>query len=407
MKSEVLVQAEGVSKKFSKNLRKSLGYGIHDLLDEFCVWAPPGKKDLRSDEFWALDNISFELKRGECLGLIGPNGSGKSTLMRVINGLIRPDRGRMKVYGKVAAFLDPGAVFHPHLSGLENIYVSAALLGISGHRLKKKLDAIIDFSELGSFIEAPVQSYSTGMRLKLAFAITVQMEADILLIDEILAVGDMAFRSKCYNAVEQLSKRCAILFVSHSMSQISKLATQGMVLNAGKVCFVGMVNDAVRSYSGLFETKNQILAPRMGSGEVQIKTAKVLNQQGKESQTFQYGDSLRAVLEIRSDINLDFLVVNLQFSDLAGQVIAECSNFMNAHRILVRSGQTLMTSISIPQLTLNPGFYQVSVWLQADNRIGIFDGIHPLVSLEVLGTVATAGQQFKALWEVSEGVLSA
>ncbi|MGH6820931.1 MAG: ABC transporter ATP-binding protein, partial [Methylocella sp.] len=188
MTDEVLVKAEGVSKKFCCSLKRSLWYGVQDVATE-VLGREGNHAELRKNEFWAVQDVSFELKRGECLGLIGPNGAGKSTLLRMLNGLIRPDKGRITMKGRIGALIDLGLGFNPILTGRENVYINGSLLGFSKKEIDHKFDAIVDFAEIGEFIHTPVQNYSSGMKLRLGFAVCAQMEPDVLIIDEVLAVG--------------------------------------------------------------------------------------------------------------------------------------------------------------------------------------------------------------------------
>jgi len=184
MDKETLVQVKNVSKKFCRDLKKSLLYGAQDIAGEFLGYYGRNAQ-LRPEEFWALKDISFDLKRGECLGIIGKNGSGKSTILKLINGLLKPDAGRVTVRGRVGALIELGAGFNPILTGRENIYINGAVLGLGKREIDKKLDQIIDFSELEEFIDMPVQSYSSGMKVRLGFSIAAQMDPDILIIDEV------------------------------------------------------------------------------------------------------------------------------------------------------------------------------------------------------------------------------
>lgn len=235
---EVLVRVENVSKKFCRSLKKSLWYGIKDIGSELT-----GRKyehELRPDEFWSMKDISFELRRGECLGLIGRNGAGKTTLLRMLNGLIKPDRGSIEINGKVGGLIALGAGFNPILTGRENIYVNGSILGLSKAEIDAKLEEIIEFAELGEFIDAPVQTYSSGMTVRLGFAVAVVLiEPDILLLDEVLAVGDMGFVLKCFRKIDLLIPRCAVIFVSHSMPQVSRIATDIVLLEKGQPVYQG------------------------------------------------------------------------------------------------------------------------------------------------------------------------
>jgi len=234
MSNEELIKVEQVSKKFCRGFKRSLWYGLNDMADEVL-----GRNDedcgLRKDEFWAIKDVSFELRRGECLGLIGRNGAGKTTLLKMLNGLIKPDRGRITMRGRVGALIALGAGFNPILTGRENIYVNASVLGLTKREVNVKIDEIIDFSEIREFIDAPVQSYSSGMAVRLGFAVASSLSPTILLIDEVLAVGDAKFRTKCYDRIDQLRKNAAIILVSHNKQDILRICTESILLDRGQL----------------------------------------------------------------------------------------------------------------------------------------------------------------------------
>lgn len=248
--SEPLVSVQSVSKKFCRSLKRSLWYGLQDLGNEVLGRRHGGDGELRPDEFWAVKDVGFELKRGECLGLIGHNGAGKTTLLRMLNGLIRPDAGRIEIRGRVGALIALGAGFNPLLSGRENIYVNASVLGLSKRETDAKIDEIIDFAEIDDFIDAPVQSYSSGMQVRLGFAVATALEPDILLLDEVLAVGDANFQSKCFQRVGRLVEKSAVILVSHYPHHIKKMCDKTLLLERGRVCGVGAPDQVLAAYQG-------------------------------------------------------------------------------------------------------------------------------------------------------------
>ena len=195
---ETSVAVEGATKKFCRSLKRSLWYGLKDLGNELRAGSGGDRAQLRPGEFRALDGVCFEVERGECVGLIGANGAGKSTLLKMLNGLVRPDAGRIAIRGRVGALIELAAGFNPILTGRENVYVGGAVLGLSKRQVDEVFDEIVDFAGLGEFIDAPVQSYSSGMQVRLGFAVATSLEPDVLLVDEVLAVGDVAFRMKCF-----------------------------------------------------------------------------------------------------------------------------------------------------------------------------------------------------------------
>jgi ABC-type polysaccharide/polyol phosphate transport system ATPase subunit len=219
--TEPLIEASGLSKKFCRSLKRSLWYGMRDLGAE-VLGRSAARGTLRTGEFWTIRDLSFELHPGETLGLIGPNGAGKTTLLRVLNGLIKPDEGRVTVRGRMQALIALGAGFNPILTGRENIYVNASILGMSKAEADRRLDSIVEFAGIPEFIDSPVQSYSSGMTVRLGFAVAAHLEPDILLVDEVLAVGDEGFQTKCLNKIGELKVNgTAIILVSHNMHTIS------------------------------------------------------------------------------------------------------------------------------------------------------------------------------------------
>lgn len=240
--SEPLVRVENVSKIFCRDFKKSLKYGLADSTKDLMCWtrrrgkkvAESTERELRPGEFNAVKDVSFEIKRGECLGLIGHNGAGKTTLLKMLNGLIKPDSGRIEMRGRVGAVIALGAGFNPLLTGRENIFVNGSVLGLSKSEISDKIDEIIDFSGIGKFIDSPVQSYSSGMQVRLGFAVATAIEPHILILDEVLAVGDTSFKVKCLNRMSELKKRCAMIFVSHDALQVSRICSKAIWMNQGR-----------------------------------------------------------------------------------------------------------------------------------------------------------------------------
>lgn len=206
--------------------------------------------DLRKKEFWALQDINFELKKGEILGLIGKNGSGKTTLLRLINGIFPPDKGKITINGRIGALIAVGAGFHPHMTGRENIYLNGTILGMTKIELKRKFDQIVEFAEIGNFIDSPVATYSSGMTVRLGFSIAIHCHPDILLVDEILSVGDFNFQYKCFEKIKELKRNgTAIIFVSHSESAIKAVCNNGILLEKGQVAEHGDIDKILDAYN--------------------------------------------------------------------------------------------------------------------------------------------------------------
>ena len=242
-----VIIAENVSKKYSRNANAHLSYGARDLLREVFGRSP--SLELRKDEFLAVNDVSFALNPGDSLGLIGRNGSGKTTLLRMLNGLIKPDGGRIMIEGRVQALIALGTGFNPKLNGRENIYNAAALMGLSRRQAGSVFDEIVDFSELAEVIDSPVETYSSGMYARLGFSVSVHLRPEILLIDEILAVGDAGFQNKCFIKMHQMKQQgVTIVLVSHSHTQITQLCDQALWIHGGRRLKLGPARQVVQDY---------------------------------------------------------------------------------------------------------------------------------------------------------------
>lgn len=233
-------------------------YGFHDILRDTAGLRSQSDR-LRRKEFWAVDNVSFELKKGETLGIIGPNGAGKTTLLKMLNGIIIPDKGNLRIKGRVGALIQIGAGFHPQLTGRENVYINGAILGMGKREIDKKFDAIVEFADIGDFLDTPVKHYSSGMFVRLGFAVAIHCELDILVVDEILAVGDTAFRRKSSERMKELimDGNTSIILVSHNMQTVEAIADRAILLNGGKMLYSGNVNDVVAEYDLLMRPRHR------------------------------------------------------------------------------------------------------------------------------------------------------
>jgi ABC-type polysaccharide/polyol phosphate transport system ATPase subunit len=241
------IEVEAVSKAYCRRLRHSLFYGLQDIGRE-VLGVRRARDELRAHEFWSLKDVSLSVRPGECVGLIGRNGAGKTTLLKLINGLVKPDQGRVTVRGRVGALIALGAGFNPILTGRENVYVNGSVLGLTKREVDAKLGEILDFAELGDAIDAPVQSYSSGMFVRLGFAVATALDPDVLLIDEVLAVGDTGFRAKCFQRLGELLPRTATIFVSHQMTQVERVCDRVLLLEGGRAAFLGAAVEASARY---------------------------------------------------------------------------------------------------------------------------------------------------------------
>ena len=245
---EPLVAVDGISKKFCRELKRSLYYGFRDIARE-AAGRRSEERVLRAGEFWAVRNVSMELRRGEALALVGTNGSGKTTLLRMIAGLIKPDAGRVRVRGRVAPLLAAGVGFQPVLTGRENIYANMAVLGLTKREIDERFEQVVDFAEVDSALDAPVRTYSSGMRARLGFACAIHVDPDILLLDEILGVGDIEFRAKCYRKLEELRARgVTFVVVAHNSEIILSICDRAVYLDRSRWVASGSADEIIARY---------------------------------------------------------------------------------------------------------------------------------------------------------------
>ncbi|PQB05924.1 ABC transporter ATP-binding protein [Aureitalea marina] len=359
-KGEILVKVEGVSKKFCKDLKTGLWYGLKDLFGN--VLGSSASSDLRPREFWAVRDISFELRRGECLGLIGHNGAGKSTLLKMLNGLIMPDEGTITMHGRIGALIELGAGFNPILTGRENIYNNGAVLGFSRKEIDNKLDQIIEFAELKEFIDMPVQHYSSGMKVRLGFAIAAQMEPDVLLIDEVLAVGDVGFRMKCLTRLGELLTNCAVVFVSHTMPQIARISNLAYLLEKGTIHNLsGDVGTAIQSYYNQFKQRDRV---QHGGELISVKSFEILDidrqiesPDGYYPLTFNQSYTFRLTLKVSPNVNAYW--INYSFIDKDTKQVANFFSLFS--EMLFEEKGTVVVNSSIESLNLGQGHYNIGV----------------------------------------------
>ncbi|MCU1535327.1 MAG: transporter ATP-binding protein [Glaciihabitans sp.] len=242
--SPTVIRLTDLSKRFVIRKEKSLKERIVNF----------GRSNKHKDDFFALENLNLDIHAGQTVGLVGHNGSGKSTLLKTIGGIIRPTTGTLQRRGQIAALLELGAGFHPDLTGRENIYMNGSILGLTRKQLAEKFDDIVEFSGIGEFIETQVKFYSSGMYVRLAFAIAVSVDPDILLVDEVLAVGDEAFQQKCMDKIRQFQQEgCTIVLVSHSAEQIREMCDRVVVLNHGRVVYDGETEQGLAALSSTFQ----------------------------------------------------------------------------------------------------------------------------------------------------------
>jgi lipopolysaccharide transport system ATP-binding protein len=361
--SEPLVKVENVSKKFCRDLKRSLWYGVKDIGAEL-FGGKNGGVDIRKDEFWAVKDVSFELNRGECLGLIGHNGAGKSTLLKMLNGLIKPDRGIITMKGRVGALIELGAGFNPLLTGRENVFINGQVLGFTKKEIEHKFDEIIDFAEIREFLDMPVQNYSSGMKVRLGFAVACQMEPDIFLIDEVLAVGDLSFVLKCFNKMDSLLKNTAMIFVSHNIPQVARMSTRLLLLNKGQ-CIYNSI-DIPGGLSKYYGSHNNVVGNFEGNRKVEVIDIQLSSDNKKaalsETLSVEYGKELKILITLRSSEIIKNPELWLAFYDKEQRVFAEVRNFNNCLNVDEIHG-VVSFSACIPSIQFAQGVYSITIGL--------------------------------------------
>lgn len=382
--ADTLISVETVSKKFCKSLKRSLWYGVKDLASEISGLRKE-RHTLRKQEFWAIKDLSFELKRGEILGLIGPNGAGKTTTLRLLNGLVKPDEGRITVRGRIGALIELGAGFNPVLTGRENIYVSAAVLGIPKKDIDKKLNDIIEFADIGDFIGAPVQSYSSGMKVRLGFAVAINLRPDIMLIDEVLAVGDLAFKNKCHDAIREIRESgTAFVFVSHNLSQVQALCDKAIYLKGGQAVMEGSTETVLSAY--VTDSSDQGVAVEYEPGTedyLLMHDVQLLDGKGEPINQIVSGDAITVRVTFEARRGLDSPLFHFRIHEYGEERSAV--NFlqqMNEHRPSFSPGLHTI-DISVKSFPLLAGQYRLGLVVHSHNGLGKYARYPVLRSINV------------------------
>lgn len=326
-----------------------------------------GKQMLQGDsieEFWALKDVSFQVKQGEVLGIIGRNGAGKSTLLKVLSRITEPSSGRVKLRGRVASLLEVGTGFHPELTGRENIFLNGAILGMGRIEIKRKFDEIVDFAGVEKFLDTPVKRYSSGMYVRLAFAVAAHLEPEILVVDEVLAVGDGDFQKKCLGKMQSVAKGGrTVLFVSHDLHAVRKLCNRGIFLTQGTVTCDGPTDDVIASY--LRSGKPDLdYSQRQGTGGVKVLSVAILNKNGEPADHINSEKEIMIRFDCISDGSYDSVMFAACFNTLENVRAVSLFSSYKGQAFKVKPGKFSATC-KVPSLTLMPGDYNLITHIEA------------------------------------------
>lgn len=365
MKENVAISVSNVGKKYSIGTKKEV-----DLRSTLANVLKSAKQ--KGEEFWALQNLNFEIKKGEVVGIIGRNGAGKSTLLKILSQITKPSTGRIEINGRVASLLEVGTGFHPELTGRENIYLNGTILGMSRKEVKAKFNEIVEFSGVEKFIDTAVKHYSSGMYVRLAFAVAAHLEPEILIIDEVLAVGDAEFQKKCLGKMKDVaSTGRTVLFVSHHLGSIKKLCTKGILIEKGEIVTSGEIEEVIMAYQQQGQNNTKYLAEDT-SKEIYITEADLSSSQS----TFHNEDDINFMFKVKFNLRnfkSVFLLIRLLDSE---------ENVLGSSEIELKTEKDIY-SYTLKQNTLVKGLYKINciIYQPAVNQ---FDNVLECCNFEVL-----------------------
>lgn len=355
--SEAVLSMEHVSKKFRRGeIYDSLRDLIPAMVGRLGRRRPMGV--LRDKEFWALDDVSFEVRRGEAFGIVGSNGAGKSTILKLLSGIMKPTRGSITVRGRLSALIEVGAGFHPDLTGRENIYLNGTILGMTKEEIRRKFDDIVDFGELREFIDTPVKRYSSGMYARLGFSVAAHVEPDLLIVDEVLSVGDYLFQQKCIDRMTNILKGgTTVLFVSHNLHAVSELCQRSMLLEKGKLLACGPTDDVIRQYVGRAQDQRSGEGRRVTIQDVTLRRSDGVSTKFDPGEKT-YVDVTVAAQQRVSNLSIVIQIVDNNFYPIFDTCTARLNDGLTA---TLEAGQQLECTFEL-DMHLAAGTYHVNVY---------------------------------------------
>jgi len=394
---EPIIEIKGISKKFNILHQKGRYIALRDILthamshpiDFITEKIRQVGKTNSKEIFWALKDLNLEIHRGEAVGLIGPNGAGKSTLLKILTGITPPSEGEITLRGRVASLLEVGTGFHPELSGRDNIFLNGAILGMTKKEILSKFDEIVSFAGIDKFLDTPVKHYSSGMYVRLAFSVAAHLEPDILLVDEVLAVGDAEFQKKCIGKMDEVTKSAGrtIILVSHNMGAIQRLCKKTVFIKDGKVAMVGETRKVIDHYLNYTNKLSNTPVPertdRTGNQELKITDVYLQNEEGFKTNQVVSGEKTNLVFEYscKPKVNLSHVVIGATIHNKEGVSLALLHNNMIRKEFNNISNTGYFTCI-LPRVSLTPENYSISVRIASNDTE--LDSIQNVFNIEVL-----------------------
>jgi lipopolysaccharide transport system ATP-binding protein len=375
------IRAEKVSKRFRLGTRqtsyRTLRETITDTVKAPLRWATGrgGSASAGDDELWALRDVSFEIKHGDVVGVIGRNGAGKSTLLKILSRITDPTEGRVAIHGRVGSLLEVGTGFHPELTGRENIYLYGAILGMKMSEIAAKFDEIVAFAEVDKFIETPVKHYSSGMYMRLAFAVAAHLEPEILLVDEVLAVGDAIFQKKCLGKMGEVSRHGRTVFlVSHNIGAILSLCTKGLLFHKGQLLREGPIEEVARQYVGMGLQDSPVVSyPENTQSEIQILRVSLLDHERKPTTQLDILRPFSVEIEYAVHTPVAGVVISANIlTSMNESIISTCDHDMNRAKLSTRTVGVHKTSVTFPSKLFNSGGYNLVVGISIPGKV-IYD----------------------------------
>jgi lipopolysaccharide transport system ATP-binding protein len=367
--SEPVIQVENLSKRYVIGHQRSKEDGLRHVIED-AIRAPlkwlrrKNESKPQRDEFWALNDVSFDVKQGDVVGIIGRNGAGKSTLLKILSRIMEPTKGRIQIEGRVASLLEVGTGFHTELTGRENIFLNGAILGMSRLEIKRKFDEIVAFSEVERFLDTPVKRYSSGMYVRLAFAVAAHLDPEILIVDEVLAVGDVNFQKKCLGKMKDVaSGGRTVLFVSHNTAAVQALCSRCIFLSAGNLIADGPVEQTIAEYLTVNEGPTRLLSNHLfGLEECQL----ISSETGQLTRNPIFGRDYTLNIQFQSFQNLRFAVA-AEIRDQSGVMVTSINTPEEGHPFQRDIGGYLF-AIDFANLALHPGRYGVTIRFCDENQ---------------------------------------